>query len=263
MVIRLLICTLFLCLPATTFAQSWELGVNGGSAAYQGDLNTYQPFKFTDLAIGGYVKRNFNGYFSARLNYANAKIRANDQESSNQQFYNRNLSFFSPLDEVSLLGEFNFFNYVPEIGRNRFTPYIFIGAGVVSSNPQTYYQGELYQLNLYQTEGQEEPYKRSALVVPLGTGVKYNIAGKWSLGAELGMRIVHTDYLDDVSNNYPDKSLLPNDISRALSDRSGEVNGIYLGAAGSQRGDFRKNDGYIFLGITLSYTFITRNCPSF
>lgn len=260
---RIIFITLLLFISTLLKAQSWEIGAFGGGTAYQGDLNPRDPLKITNMALGGYVKRNFNGYFSAKLNYGHGKIRANDSESSNQQFRDRNLSFFSGLDELSVIGEFNFFNYVPEIGKNRFSPYIFLGIGLLSFNPQASYMDNVYELNLYGTEGQQQPYRRSLMAIPYGAGLKYNFFDKWSMGGELGFRSVNTDFLDDVSGVYPNKTTLPNDISLALSDRSGENSGIYLGVNGSQRGDFKNKDSYVFVGFTLSYTFITRDCPAF
>ncbi|MBU2045627.1 MAG: hypothetical protein KJ712_02710, partial [Bacteroidetes bacterium] len=43
----------------------------------------------------------------------------------------------------------------------------------------------------------------------------------------------------------------------ALADRSQ----YKIGVPGTQRGDFRKKDSYVFVGITLSYTFVSQKCP--
>ncbi|MGV8880239.1 MAG: DUF6089 family protein [Sphingobacteriaceae bacterium] len=260
---RISLITLFLLISALLKAQTWEIGAFGGGSAYQGDLNQRAPLKITDMALGGYVKRNFNGYFAAKLNYGHGKIQADDRNSSHQQLRDRNLRFYSPIDELSIIGEFNFFNYVPEIGRNRFSPFIFLGLGLLNFNPQTRYEHNVYELSRYATEGQPAPYPRSLIAIPYGAGAKYNFFGKWSIVCELGFRAVDTDFLDDVSGSYPDKAVLLNNISRLLSDRSGENTGAYIGTAGTQRGDFRKNDNYAFAGFTLSYTFVTRNCPAF
>src|SRR5277367_5818686 len=88
-------------------AQTWELGGAVGASGYMGDLNPNNPLKFSGIAIGGYVQRNFNGYVSAKLNYTYGQIAGADSTSSNQQFRNRNLSFKTQLQELSLIGEFN------------------------------------------------------------------------------------------------------------------------------------------------------------
>jgi hypothetical protein len=58
---------------------------------------------------------------------------------------------------------------------------------------------------------------------------------------------------------YADKSKLTG-VARALSDRSGEKAGIYIGSAGTQRGDLKPRDSYFIVGLTISYTFVTKRC---
>ena len=113
-----------LLLSSFSFAQKWEVGGFAGSSGYMGDFNEVNPFKFTDFSAGAFVKHNFNGYFSAKLGYTYGKIQGADSVSSNQQQRDRNLSFFSPVNEVSLTGELNFFDYQPGISLKRWTPYI-------------------------------------------------------------------------------------------------------------------------------------------
>ena len=240
-------------------AQAWEVGAFGGGAGYMGDLNPNNPLKVSGVAAGAFVKRNFDRYLSVKLGYTYGVIRGADSTSGNQQFRNRNLSFTTQLSEVSLTGEFNFMEYMPSVTHNVYTPYIFAGISTVNYNPQAKYQGQTYDLRQFQTEG-EAQYPNSAIAVPFGAGIKYNFAGSLSLAAELGYRVAYTDYLDDVSGLYADKSTLPNAISVALSDRSGEKTGVYTGAADTQRGDLRPRDTYLFIGFTISYTFINQKC---
>lgn len=256
-------------LSANLRAQTWELGGFGGTAGYMGDLNPVKPYKVNNLALGGYVKRNFDGYWSLKLNIARGTIEADDAKSDNDYYKTRNLSFFTPITEVSLQTEFNFFNYIPSFSKRRFSPYLFTGLGFVTFNPKTNYQGEVYDLNNFGTEGQEwnDSYKKIALAIPFGAGVKYNLAGNWTLGAELGYRTAFTDYLDDVSGKYASATQLEiagepglTNLRRALADRSPEI-GYPLHSEGTQRGDSRKHDTYLFLGITLSYTFFSQKCP--
>ena len=240
-------------------AQTWELGVSGGGAGYMGDLNPNNPVKVSGYAVGGFVKRNFDGYFSARLNGVIGQVSAADSNSSNQQFRNRNLSFTTPIREASLIGEFNFMNYIPDAGKNKYTPYIFLGAAVAKYYPRTTYFGHLYDLRSFRTEGEPAVYSSTTISLLYGAGFKYNITGKFTLGAELGYRNTNTDYLDDVSGNYADKSKqAPGSV--ILGDRSGEKTGIYIGSPGTQRGDMRPHDTYFFSQITFSYTFVTQKC---
>src|ERR1700709_535478 len=89
----------------TLKAQTWEIGGSVGGSRYIGDLNQYNPVKVSGIAAGVFIKRNFDGYLSAKLNYNYGSISAADSNSSDQQFRNRNLSFTTRLSEISLTAE--------------------------------------------------------------------------------------------------------------------------------------------------------------
>lgn len=260
----LMLITCFLA-SQTCFSQTWELGASAGASGYMGDLNPVRFYKFTDFAYGAHVKRNFDGRWSLRLNLLQSKVRAADSTSENLYQQTRNLSFYSPVTEASLLLEFNFFKYfagnLPENGNHRTSPYLFTGIGGIRFNPKTVYEGQEVLLAPLQTENVS--YSKNSIVVPFGAGIKYNVRGNWNLSGEIGYRTVFNDYLDDVSFKYPGKDAFDNPISAALSDRSGEKTGSNVGNAGVQRGDFRKRDTYMFAGIGLSYTFVSTKCPMF
>lgn len=251
---------LLLFLSLSLHAQTWEVGGFAGGSGYMGDLNQNNPVKVSGIALGAFVKRNFDGYLSARLNYTFGQISGSDASSSNPQQQARNLSFATQLNELSVIGEFNLMKYIPEAGENRWTPYIYLGFGGLAYNPQANFQGHTYDLRPLTTEGESKPYSKVAATIPYGVGVKFNFSGKFNLIADIGYRNPGTDYLDDVSGYYPDKSKLPNNLSRALSDRSGETTGVYIGTPGTQRGDFRSRDTYMFVGLGISYTFVTSKC---
>ncbi len=238
-------------------AQTWEIGGSIGGSGYMGDLNPNNPLKLSGIAAGGFVKRNFDRYLALRLNYTYGDIQGNDANSSNQQFRDRNLNFYTGLSEVALIGEFNFMEYLPNVSNNRYTPFIYLGIGTVRYNPQADYQGERYNLRLLTTEGEARPYANSAISIPYGIGIKYNVSGKWNIIADLGYRQPNTDYLDDVSGTYPNPAKLPSELARTLSDRSAANANTLIG---TQRGDGRGRDTYLFLQFTLSYTFVTQNC---
>ena len=229
-------------------------------AGYIGDLNINNPIKPSGGFAGLFVKRNFNRYISAKLSYTFGQISGADSTSDYQQFRDRNLSFTTPLKELSLVAEFNFMSYIPEAGKNLYTPYIYAGGGITAFAPRTTYNGQIISLRNLRTEGQSRAYAKNTLVLPFGAGIKYNISGKWTLAADVGYRITRTDYLDDVSGAYAPASALPSASAIKLADRSGERNGIYIGTPGTQRGDYRPRDFYMFAGFTISYTFVTQQC---
>lgn len=248
-------------LSVTARAQTWEFGGALGAFGYIGDLNTNNPIKVNKPGAAIFAKYNFNGYLSARLNFALGDITGADSTAGDPQSRARNLSFTTPIKELSLLGEFNFMKFIPEAGKNKYTPYVFLGVGVTAYAPRTNYNGQEISLRVLRTEGQAAQYGKNTLVIPFGAGLKYNIFGKCTVAAELGYRYAFTDYLDDVSGVYPIKGTLSSPIAVTLTDRSGErTNGAFIGSAGSQRGDFKPRDMYVFAGFTISYTFVTQKC---
>jgi hypothetical protein len=253
----------FLGNTACACAQTWEVGVTGGAMGYMGDLNQSNPLALNNPALGLVVKRNIDSYWAIRFSVLQGKISDDESKSKYQQEIDRNLSFYSPITEGSALIELNFFDYGFEYLQKRFTPFLFAGIALSGFNPKVDYGGNTYELKYYKTEGQPEEYKTITYSVPFGAGVKYNFGRYLNIIGEIGYRNTNTDYLDDVSGVYPAITDLqeadPNKtaLRSALSDRSTNK----IGAAGTQRGDFRKKDSYLFVGITLSYTFVSQKCP--
>jgi hypothetical protein len=262
---RLILIALFSLGFTFASAQTWEAGGFLGSSGYMGDINPIKPLKFTDLAFGAQIKRNFDGYWSAKLAFMQGKLQGNDANSSNVYQTQRNLNFYSPISELSLQVEFNLFKYLAGVdiygyGSRRVSPYLFLGVGTFSFNPLTEYNGNEIELIAVQTEA--VAYKNNAISVPYGAGVKYNIKGNLNLIGEIGYRTAFTDYLDDISGRYPDFTVISpiSPISQQLSDRSAIPK---IGIPGNQRGDFRPRDTYMFAGISLTYTFVSNKCFAF
>jgi len=255
---RFLLIAFFLLTSPKLFAQTWELGAFGGSAGYLGDLNQHNPVQPSGLAVGAFIQRNFNPYLSLKLNLTHGTISGADSTSSTQQFRDRNLSFKTRLNELTALLEFNFMRFTPGADFNHYTPYIYFGAGVVDYNPTATYQNQEYDLRPLMTEG--AAYSNIALAIPYGAGFKYNFNSSWNVGLSFGYRYTRTDYLDDVSGAYADRSTFTNPVAKALSDRSGEKTGVYLGVPGTQRGDYRGYDNYMFIGLSISFTFVSADC---
>lgn len=257
--IKLVLLAFFTFSMAPLLAQTWEAGVFGGVSGYMGDINPRKFYQVNDMAYGLQLKRNFDGYWSAKLNLMQGTIAGDDGWADNAFQQQRNLSFYSPLTEASLQVEFNFFKYLAGVSRVRITPFLFTGIGGVMFNPKRKVSDGVntttYSLNDFHNEGQTKNYQTRSLTVPYGFGVKYNIRGSWNLIGEVGYRTAFTDYLDDVSQNYPNDLSTRTYIPRMLSDPSG------VAIDGTQRGDYRKRDTYLFAGLSLTFTFVSRKCP--
>ncbi len=263
---------LLLCyFPQHLLAQEWEFGALVGSSGYIGDINPRNPFKFTDAASTLFAKYNYSSYTSFKLAFTKASVQGNDANSSNANQNLRNLNFTSAISDFSLLYEFNFFEFIPGQKKTNFTPYAITGISYFTFNPQTSYNGIAYNLRDLGTEGQgtnlnpDKKYKTASFAIPFGLGLKYSFKRNFILGFELGYRNTFTDYLDDISGNYVNKTALTSTngaVAAALADRSAEVNqGVSIGQANLQRGDNTRRDFYMFTGISLSYAFLPIKCP--
>lgn len=136
--------------------------------------------------------------------------------------------------------------------------YGFVGVGVFRFNPKAAYQGTMYALQPLGTEGQGLPgssttkYKRIGVCIPYGLGAKYSLGKHWSVGLEYGVRYTFTDYIDDVSTNYADRSLMQStrgDAAAYFSDPSG------IKVTGEQRGNPKFKDSYMFALVTVGYKY--------
>lgn len=257
-----------------------EAGVHGGVANYTGDLAT-SPFAPGTIGynFGGFLRYNIGPRFAAKLAVTRGQIQASDSETGVNA--NRNLSFRSSLWEFGLTGEFNILGYEAEGLQKRFAPYIFAGIAYTTFNPEAQDRnGRWTLLQPLGTEGQNInnpayslPYSTGVLAVPMGIGFKFAISSNVNIGLEAGYRLTMTDYMDDVSGNYPN-------FTQLASAENG-VDALYFSAgtsldnpapqAGQPRGTGSGNDAYIFGGLSVSYNFLDglgssggrMGCPTF
>ncbi|MDX5325335.1 MAG: DUF6089 family protein [Bacteroidota bacterium] len=249
--------TILLSIPG--HAQMHEIGVFGGGTNFIGDVGNYAFHLPRNFVVGGSYRFQFDGHYALRGNFSYGMVENDDATSSWDWRKERNLSFRSRIIEASLVGEFNFFPYVT--GSDEFwqTPYIFGGVGVFSFDPETEYEGEWIKLQPLGTEGQgtsvnpEGKYSRSGLAFIFGMGYRLSLARNVSMTLETGFRTTSTDYLDDVSTVYADRSVLAaenGELSAILSDRSFDQSE----KTGQPRGNAQNNDWYIYTGITIFVT---------
>ena len=265
----LILVVLFAAMPVR--AQFWmgknEIGLTVGGMNYIGDLNNQSMFGKVNLAFGGLYRYNFDERWSLRIDVDYGHI-----EGGNPDYIERrNLSFHSHLIEGSLRTEFNFFPFSMRDDHFFWTPYIFVGIGFFSYNPQAYYTDPItgvsdwYDLQPLCTEGQgtalapdRSPYTLMQLSMPFGVGVKYHPSKSLTLSAEYGFRKTWTDYLDDVSTVYVDNQQLTDvmgDVAAALADRSGEVSPGYVNVAGTKRGDDSLDDWFAYFNVCMTVKF--------
>ncbi len=267
---------LLLSLSVSSYAQrGFEVGGWLGGAFYLGDLNTTYDVTHPGPAGGLIVRYNFNTRICLKASANYAFLRADDAWSDNAYEQRRNINFRTHLGDFSGQLEFNFFPYVHGSRDNWYTPYLFAGFSMFTFNPYAIYNDEKSPpLRDLGTEGQfiGEEYSTFQNGINFGGGFKFDISPEWSINVELSFRKLFTDYLDDVSTEYPNESELRGirgttqelaDWAVLASDPSiPDDEGNKFGMEGRQRGDSTNKDSYNFLSVGILYYFGNLKCPS-
>ena len=283
-----------------------SLGI--GTSSYYGDMAPYRrPFASTfgmlRWSVTADYTRHFTPRFGARASLTWARItgddyRMNKGDNGSPIYFARNLHFRNDLKEFAVTG---IFKIIPDSRsydrRPQWSSYVFAGIAAVAHSPvarEPDLDGDRWvKLQPLGTEGQGspgdygKPYSLVQLAIPFGVGARYKINQRFDVSAELGFRFTTTDYLDDLSGNYPDPNVLKDDLARAMSNRSAEPTAARKGgdrtaglqkflaqdyditdagvdpfvvirqtdyaAPGTQRGNPARSDAYMLGTIRLTY----------
>lgn len=256
---KLFIFSFALIISVNAYSQRTELGLFGGVSYYLGNLNPGKQFFLPGPTFGVLYRHNFDSRFAYKLFIAYGMVQGSDAKAKFN--VERNLSFRSPVVELSNQIELNFMKFVPGSMGYPFTPYIFSGFSVFYFNPQGEYDGKWYDLQPLGTEGQttseypdKSKYSLVSVAIPIGAGFKFNLSRYIIMGLEWGMRKTYTQYLDDVSTTYADpKALAENGhLAVIFGNRSLPVNGVQQNLTGYERGNSSIYDWYSFAGISIT-----------
>ncbi|GAB4332379.1 MAG: hypothetical protein OHK0038_08040 [Flammeovirgaceae bacterium] len=218
----------------------YTVGFVTSSALFMGDIAPKRKMGSTDFSM---IRANagpvFTYKFSPRLsmragiNYIEVAGDDNnltaDVESPDFGRWKRNLHFKNQMVEAS----FGFtFDIVPNGGayyaRPVAVPYLIGGVGLLMHNPQAMTPGGGAWVNLRDLQTEGVSYGSTTISFPLGFGIKTKVHPFFDLGFEVIYRTTITDYLDDVSGNFPlDPD--PNSQSWEMSSRALESTGAWSG----------------------------------
>lgn len=207
-------------------------------------------------------------------------VAGNDKLTKEPFRNNRNLNFKSNIFEVATRVELSYFSRKAGhrygikktlARRHKARSYElmgFVGIGGFYFNPKGKHPvtGQWVKLYPLHTEGQGLPngpkqYKRVSLSIPMGVVYRLIINKQWGFGVEFNYRKTFTDYIDDVSTTYYDKTSLRDaygQTSVTMSDPSlGNIPGATMpdgSGMAAQRGD-KDRDAYMGLQVTVSRFF--------
>lgn len=228
-----------------------ELGILLGGAYYIGDLNPNKHFYAPQPAGSIYYRFSPNYRYAFRGGLTYATVLGDDSQSDNQDQIQRNLNFKTIIYEFDAIAEFNFLEYRISNDKYKITSYLFLGIDVFHFTPRAQLGNEWYDLQPLRTEGESSKYKLTQVGIPFGIGLKLNVSKNVGIGLEWGPRKIFTDYLDDVSGNYPNKyqNPLSSPLAEKLSDRSKNAGSNI----NKQRGNPRTKDWYYVFGVTINF----------
>jgi len=240
------------------------IGVTVNALNYFGDLSPLSNALSTDISftrpgIGIFAQHRFGPRYSLRLTASWGRLSASDESAEATDpdaffRYARGLHFRNDIKELSLVAIFDLFpNNGTASTRVLFTPYLYVGGGLMFHNPQAKapenllsadgsphpQAGQWVDLEPLGTEGQYsqlpadyqpvESYSKMQINFPLGLGIRYRVSSNLDFSFEMGARFLFFDYIDDVSGLYIDQGLFDTGdsdqdiLARALSDRSREA----------------------------------------
>ncbi|MBK6540782.1 MAG: outer membrane beta-barrel protein [Flavobacteriales bacterium] len=291
---RSLLLVAFAALGANTQAQyAWDIGVHLGGANYLGEMGgkeqTRRDFIWdmklsqTRWAIGVFARRKLNRSFSLNAGLMYFRIQGADALSTNPQRVGRNLNFRNDMFELYLRPEFTIFqdNDIGGRGRYRtdFRLFIYAGAALYYSNPkgQLNREGAFYALRPLTTELNN--YSPLGFAIPAGVGMHITKKRRHRFGFDFGYRTTFSDYIDDVSTDYQDPSLMPGGIG-GLADQLADQHSFVEDGDGpipseyqygwetkdsdgklNKRGDPTHNDSYLM--VTLTYSYVLKGQSNF
>lgn len=236
--------------------QQIQGGISVGGINYEGDL---APSSFlaslsqSHIDLGAFAYLKVNDWLSLKINYHHGSISGSDALTHDEGRMSRNLSFRSPIDELSTSGTFYYLSKFTQ--KSIIKPYLSLGIGVFRFNPQAELNGQWYPLQPLSTEGQglknfpnRKPYKRIQISFPIGAGIQVALDRRTALIFDLSFHKTLTDYLDDVSTTYvpledliKEKSELAAQLSNRILSSNGRANSYNM----SGRGNPKNKDWYM------------------
>jgi hypothetical protein len=261
----------------------WDFGMTLGTSNYLGDIGGKEKTRRDFIAdvklaktrwnVGGFARWKWRPKVSLKAAFDYLRLEGDDKLSTNPGRRFRNFNFRNDIYDLSLTGEY-FFYENNDLGntyryRNGFRAYLFAGVGGFYHNPKTNYKGEWVELQPLATEGYI--YKKLIFNIPMGIGFYFTFNKKHRFGFEMNYRKTFTDYIDDISGQYPadpgndrDRDiilrtrLLPEEDPKLVKDNPSAYDSHTWGA---KRGDPGHKDAYVT--ASFSYSYVLRGKSSF
>jgi hypothetical protein len=251
----------FICfLPLLGLSQNFHFSTRLGIAGYQGDLKAQNiSFSQSKLLFSLGARYDLSTHFALRSYISLTGLRADDKKGTSEM-KQRNLNFRTGIIDW----EAGIHYSILDLNEHWWTPYLFAGIGIYHFNPYTKdTNGAKAFLKPLSTEGEGfingvPNYSLTQFNIPLAIGIERMLNEDMRVGFEMGYRKLFTDYLDDVSTDYADQSLLlaaKGQKAVDLAYRGDEISGNPYPSPGTTRGSPKYKDGYFYIGLTFTLRF--------
>jgi OmpA-OmpF porin, OOP family len=196
-------------LPTGLFSQGfdyqkyWEAGPWIGFANYSGDVAENRiVVGETKIGFGFAARYHAARHLDIRVHLMGAKISGSDQNSPDLK--DRGFKFFTPIKELGVVGEYLLRekDRVSSTGTfiGGFSPYVFAGFGLTFFDPSVECDETANGTNVCPTFPEANQKKRH--VTPIGgLGIRFDLAEKFVVNAEIGFRPTFQDDIDGVKIN--------------------------------------------------------------
>lgn len=229
----------------------------GGLSYYMGDLRSDMNLRFIEPQFSLGVNYRLTERLSTRseLHY----YRLSGSQAGGRNWYN-NLSFRASNPALSVSVQIDAAKYSSE---KSFRPYFWGGAGLTYISPKAFYEDRWYSLAPLMTE--KVAYSRHVVFFLAGVGLGWKYNDRWAFAVEFSDNFARSDYLDDVSTVYPDRTGM-SELALNLSDRRPELDPSLLptnfprnNEPGFTRGNPKLKDSFGFLTFRVEYLLSTRH----
>jgi hypothetical protein len=282
-----------LCTASTHAQYAWDVGFHLGASNYLGEMGGKEKPRRdfiwdmklgqTRWALGVFGRRKINRLISVNSGLLYLRIQGADALSTNPARVGRNLNFRNDMFEWYLRPEFTIFQDNDLGGHGKYNTdfrlFGYVGVSLYYHNPkgQINREGAFYALQPLTTELVD--YSKFGVAIPAGIGFHFTKRRRHRFGFDFGWRTTFTDYLDDVSTEYQDPSLMPGGIG-GLADQLADQHSWVEDGDGpipgeeqygwdpkdsdgklNKRGDPTHNDSY--LTATFTYSYVLRGQSNF
>ncbi|NQW26668.1 MAG: hypothetical protein HQ474_02045 [Flammeovirgaceae bacterium] len=212
---------LFIYLTHCAPAQFLEFGLGTGVFNYSGDMARGYHFETMNSGFNIFNRLNFSSHVSLKTTLGFGGLQGSDNTPIDALAQKRAAEFHYDIMDLSSVLEYDFLNYKEKRAVVRWTPYAFLGIGI---------------LKVFKSASSATDYSTVQPTIPFGIGFKHLIRRRWMAGFEVGARRTFSDNLDGVSEGV----LTQKDF-------------LY--------GNPLDKDWYSFAGLSLSFMIYNIPCP--